>query len=820
MDRKKILPIVIILLGLLYILISISQIFARQSSDPGEEATTVGNTTVVLTTPMPDTSVKDQVTTIPSCPHEISPEWFHSNGRHYHKCTINGCDHITDEGVCSGGSATCKEKAICSVCSAPYGDLASHKCTSEWSYFDSVGHAHKCTYTGCSYHDEVQPHVPGPAATENSPQICISCNYIITPTLNHVHSTVKTDAKAPGCIEPGNKEYFTCTGCSKYFWDSEAKNEISDISVVIIAPLGHDFSDASCTLPRTCRRSGCSATEGSPLGHTLDSKLFSDSKAHWYVCMTCNAIVNKTAHKPGAPATETSAQICTECGYIICGPLGHTHNYGSTAKFDSINHWFECACGHKTNVNIHADTNNDKKCDVCEYPIAPETTSPPVTTTNPPVTTTNPPVTTTNPPVTTTNPPVTTTNPPVTTTNPPVTTTNPPVTTIGPPETTAAPDTTTKSPDITVAPPETTHSPETTTNPPEATVAPPATTTNPPVTTTNPPVTTTNPPVTTTNPPVTTTNPPVTTTNPPVTTTNPPVTTTNPPVTTTNPPETTTDAVSQEGSQLESILKPAQITLLRPVASGVLTKSNSSATIDYSNFKDGYVMVKYNIDTSVRLKVQIQGPTTTYTYNITPLEWTVFPLSDGNGSYRVKVFKNVVDNRYSTALALTFTAELTNEFAPFLRPNQYVNYENAVNTMQKAAELATGKTDTLEIVKAVYSYVTTNISYDYSVVGKLDSGYLPDLDRVLETKKGICFDYAALMTGMLRSQNIACKLVIGYANTEYHAWINVWTPEKGWVDSTIFFDGTKWQLMDPTYASTTGSSSVINRVTYTSKYIY
>ena len=387
--------------------------------------------------------------------------------------------------------------------------------------------------------------------------------------------------------------------------------------------------------------------------------------------------------------------------------------------------------------------------------------------------------------MTTTNTPITTTNPPVTTTNPPVTTTDPPVTTIGPPETTAAPDTTTKSPDITVAPPETTYSPETTTNPPEVTVAPPETTTDPPVTTTNPPVTSTDPPVTTTN-----------------------------------PPETTTDAVSQEGSQLESILKPAQITLLRPVASGVLTKSNSSATIDYSNFKDGYVMVKYNIDTSVRLKVQIQGPTTTYTYNITPLEWTVFPLSDGNGSYRVKVFKNVVDNRYSTALALTFTAELTNEFAPFLRPNQYVNYENAVNTMQKAAELATGKTDTLEIVKAVYSYVTTNISYDYSVVGKLDSGYLPDLDRVLETKKGICFDYAALMTGMLRSQNIACKLVIGYANTEYHAWINVWTPEKGWVDSTIFFDGTKWQLMDPTYASTTGSSSVINRVTYTSKYIY
>jgi transglutaminase-like putative cysteine protease len=259
---------------------------------------------------------------------------------------------------------------------------------------------------------------------------------------------------------------------------------------------------------------------------------------------------------------------------------------------------------------------------------------------------------------------------------------------------------------------------------------------------------------------------------------------------------------------------------LKPVASGVLTKTNKSATIDYSNFKDGYVMVKYLVSSSVRLKVQVQGPTTTYTYNITPFEWTVFPLSDGNGSYRVNVYKNVVDNRYSLVLSLSFTAELSNEFAPFLRPNQYVNYEYATNTMEKAAELCAGKTDTLDKVEAIYSYVVKNISYDYDKVGKVESGYLPDLDQVLADKKGICFDYAALMTGMLRTQNIACKLVVGYANTEYHAWINVWTPDKGWVDGVIFFDGTKWQLLDPTYASTTNNSAIINKVTYTSKYVY
>ena len=39
---------------------------------------------------------------------------------------------------------------------------------------------------------------------------------------------------------------------------------------------------------------------------------------------------------------------------------------------------------------------------------------------------------------------------------------------------------------------------------------------------------------------------------------------------------------------------------------------------------------------------------------------------------------------------------------------------------------------------------------------------LPSVDETLKTKKGICFDYAALMTAMLRSQGIPTKLEIGY----------------------------------------------------------
>ena len=76
------------------------------------------------------------------------------------------------------------------------------------------------------------------------------------------------------------------------------------------------------------------------------------------------------------------------------------------------------------------------------------------------------------------------------------------------------------------------------------------------------------------------------------------------------------------------------------------------------------------------------------------------------------------------------------------------------------------------------------------------------LDTVMAAKKGICFDYAALMTGMLRSQGVPCRLLIGYAGTQYHAWISVWTEEQGWVDGVIRFNGTSWQRMDPTFAST------------------
>jgi hypothetical protein len=49
-----------------------------------------------------------------------------------------------------------------------------------------------------------------------------------TEKLAHTHKLVKTDAKAATEDAEGNKEYWTCSGCGKYFSDEEGKNEVQE----------------------------------------------------------------------------------------------------------------------------------------------------------------------------------------------------------------------------------------------------------------------------------------------------------------------------------------------------------------------------------------------------------------------------------------------------------------------------------------------------------------------------------------------------------------------------------------------------------------
>lgn len=267
--------------------------------------------------------------------------------------------------------------------------------------------------------------------------------------------------------------------------------------------------------------------------------------------------------------------------------------------------------------------------------------------------------------------------------------------------------------------------------------------------------------------------------------------------------------------------------VLSPSASGVITHESGSVTMDASNTSQGYVMIKYSGGVS-KIKVQISkaGGGETYTYDLNARSsYEVFPLTMGNGTYTVKVLENVSGNQYTMAFSKDISVALANQFSPFLYPNQYVNFTAGSAAVTKAEELAAGAPDQLSIVKNVYNYVIQNVSYDTAKANSVQSGYLPNVDSTLSSKKGICFDYAALMTAMLRSRDIPTKLIVGYTGGMYHAWIDVYLDNIGWVDSVIYFDGKSWRLMDPTFASSGGQSAEIQKyigdgANYQAKYSY
>lgn len=273
-----------------------------------------------------------------------------------------------------------------------------------------------------------------------------------------------------------------------------------------------------------------------------------------------------------------------------------------------------------------------------------------------------------------------------------------------------------------------------------------------------------------------------------------------------------------------STLEPFYAKVKVPTASGKITYKTDSVVLDASNLTKGYVMLKYTGDNE-KIKIRITRKTT-YTYDLNARNtYETFPLTEGNGTYTVKVFENVTGSSYAQIMSQNLTVKLTSSLEPFLYPNQFCNYTASSKAVKKAASLTKNQTKDLTKVQTIYNYVLKNISYDYTKAKTVQSGYLPNPDKTLSSKKGICFDYASLMTSMLRSQNIPTKLVIGYAGTVYHAWVSVYIKGKGWVDNIIYFNGKTWKYMDPTFASTGNNSPktkqyISNSKNYSAKFVY
>ncbi len=264
---------------------------------------------------------------------------------------------------------------------------------------------------------------------------------------------------------------------------------------------------------------------------------------------------------------------------------------------------------------------------------------------------------------------------------------------------------------------------------------------------------------------------------------------------------------------------------LVPEAPGEVVNENELVKVDISNSSEGYVVVSYLGDCQ-KVKLQITGPNeVTYTFNCKGGgEQEVFPLAAGDGTYMIAVYENVEGTQYAAAYTTEVDITLVDQKRPFLYPNQYVKFDENSNAVAIGAELAKPCSDDLEVVTNVYNYMISNITYDSEEAESVQSGYIPDVDEVLERKTGICLDYSAVMATMLRSQRIPTRLEVGYAGIAYHAWISTYIEDIGWVNGIVEFDGHDWQMMDPTFAANSSvpdlKSFIGNGDNYELKYSY
>ena len=300
-------------------------------------------------------------------------EWkSNGNGEHTRTCKRDGSHTQTDS--CSGGTATCIAKAVCTACGAEYGEIAPDNhdivnhdgkaatCTEKgWDDYDTckrcdyttyhelpalnhdlVHHEAKaatctkigweaydtCKHEGCNYttyeeisalnHDPVQHDAKAPTCAEvgwNAYETCKRCNYTTYSELSidpNNHDLVHHEAKAATCTEIGWNEYDTCTRC-KYTTYSELSIDPDNHDLV-----HHEAKAATCTevgweAYATCKRDGCEYTTYSELSIDPDNH---DLVHHEAKAANCTEI--------GWNEYDT----CTRCDYttyVELPALGHDY---------------------------------------------------------------------------------------------------------------------------------------------------------------------------------------------------------------------------------------------------------------------------------------------------------------------------------------------------------------------------------------------------------------------------------------------------------------------------------------------------------------
>lgn len=203
----------------------------------------------------------------------------------------------------------------CNVCGGKR--EVTHTYSSVWSK-NGKGHWHPCSICGAA--GELKPHYPGPAATEEREQTCLTCGYVLMSKRNHEHKYGKewtTD-------EFGH--WYACSGCSVQ----------KDYAVHAY----DDNCDTQCGI--------CGYNRTAP--HTYGTDWQQTETTHCGVCTVCGKQGAVEEHTPDPAGTN-----CSICGYAIAAAEEvHEHSFDASVwGYDDAGHWHNCSCGEKQMAQAH-----------------------------------------------------------------------------------------------------------------------------------------------------------------------------------------------------------------------------------------------------------------------------------------------------------------------------------------------------------------------------------------------------------------------------------------------------------------------------------
>ena len=206
---------------------------------------------------------------------------------------------------------------------------------------------------------------------------------------------------------------------------------------------------------------------------------------------------------------------------------------------------------------------------------------------------------------------------------------------------------------------------------------------------------------------------------------------------------------------------------------------------DLSNASEGYFLASLTSPNPHKMKLRVTKGDETLTYDLNgEAKFEIFPFQLGSGFYDISLYENVSGKKYAQAGTVALNVNLTREDIAFLYPNQYVNYTQLSAAVADAEKLCEGKSDR-EKFDILCDYMKNSFVYDYIRAATVKAGALPDIDGSYKKKMGICQDLSAIFCCMLRTQGLPARLIIGYADKQYHAWT---VTEIGGKD--YFFDPT------------------------------